>query len=168
MTVFYTFITSDGDTEFMLTDGTLPEVLASVNYRTDGEDAAKRLREFRKGQPSAVMELWNGWQNHWNEPTVRRDINEVAESVRVSLLHSELVNIYMFHGGTSFGYMNGGICPLKKFRLHKNSYDTDAPLDEFGRRTEKYYAEQKVICEAMGITPENTATDKDEKVSLHG
>ncbi len=153
------FITSDGDYEFFLEGGTLPEVLASVNYRLDGEGAAKRLREFKKGQPSAVMELWNGWQNHWNEPRVRRDIEEVAESVRSALTHSELVNLYMFHGGTSFGFMNGGICPLKKFGVHKNWYDVDAPLDEYGRRTEKYYAEQKVICEMLGITPENTATD---------
>ncbi|MBO7217314.1 MAG: beta-galactosidase, partial [Clostridia bacterium] len=153
------FITSDGDYEFFLEGGTLPDVVASVNYRLDGEGAAKRLKEFRKGQPSAVMELWNGWQSHWNEPQVRRDINEVAESVRSALTHSELVNIYMFHGGTSFGFMNGGICPLKKFNIHKNSYDVDAPLDEYGRRTPKYYAEQKVICELLGITPENTATD---------
>lgn len=153
------FITSDGDYEFFLEGGTLPDVLASVNYRLDGEGAAKRLKSFKRDQPSAVMELWNGWQNHWNEPRVRRDINEVAESVCSSLTHSELVNLYMFHGGTSFGFMNGGICPLKKFGVHKNWYDVDAPLDEYGRRTEKYYAEQKVICEIMGITPQNTATD---------
>lgn len=153
------FITSDGDIGFMLQDGTLPDVLASVNYRTDSEGAAKRLHEFRSGQPSAVMELWNGWQNHWNKPVVRRDIEEVAESVRTALIHSELVNMYMFHGGTSFGFMNGGICPVKKFGVHKTSYDVDAPLDEYGRRTPKYYAEQRVICEALGITPENTATD---------
>lgn len=153
------FITSDGDYEFFLEGGTLPEVLCSVNYRLDGEGAAKRLKEFRKGQPSAVMELWNGWQNHWNEARVRRDIDEVAESVRSSLTHSELVNLYMFHGGTSFGFMNGGICPLKKFGVHKNWYDVDAPLDEYGRRTPKYYAEQKVICDMLGKTPENTATD---------
>ena len=154
-----TFITSDGDYEFFLEDGTLPDVLLSVNYRLDGKGAAARLKAFRSGQPSAVMELWNGWQSHWNEPQVRRDINEVAESVRSALTHSELVNLYMFHGGTSFGFMNGGICPVKKFNIHKNSYDVDAPLDEYGRRTPKYYAEQKVICEIMGITPENTATD---------
>ena len=153
------FLTSDGYFGFLLEDGTIPEVLISVNYRRESETAANSLKAFRKGQPSAVLELWNGWQNHWNEPRVRRDVEEVAESVRTALIHSELINLYMFHGGTTFGFMNGGICPMKRFGFHKNSYDVDAPLDEFGRRTPKYYAEQKVICEAMGITPENTATD---------
>ena len=154
------FITSDGEEEIMLKGGTLPGVMASVNYRTESEQAMGKLKEFtRHTQPGAVMELWNGWAMHWGEKIVKRDIEEVKESVRTALEFGELVNMYMFHGGTTFGFMNGTLDFGKELIVRMTSYDVDAPLDEYGRRTPKYYAEQEVICKAMGIEPKNTATD---------
>lgn len=47
------------------------------------------------------------------------------------------VNIYMFHGGTSFGLMNGSN-DYDKLTPDVTSYDYDAVLSEDGRVTEKY------------------------------
>src|SRR4029453_12847509 len=53
-------------------------------------------------------------------------------------------NIYMFHGGTNFGFTNGandkGI-----YEPTITSYDYDAPLSEDGHPTEKYFAFRDVI-----------------------
>lgn len=152
-------ITSDGETEFLLHNGTLPDVMASVNYRWDSVRCLASLQKYHGGQPGAVMELWNGKAQHWGEPIIKRDIPEVASSVKLALENAELVNLYMFHGGTTFGFMNGTLDFGEKLLVQMTSYDVDAPLDEYGRRTEKYYAEQKVICEALGKKIENTAKD---------
>ena len=152
-------ITSDGDIKMLLDSGTLPDVLASVNYRWDSVSALKVLDKFRGNQPGMVMELWNGKAMHWGEPIIKRDLKEVADSVETALDNAELVNLYMFHGGTNFGFMNGTMDMDNSMIYQMTSYDVDAPLDEYGRRTPKYYAEQKVICEKMGVEIKNTAAD---------
>lgn len=153
------FITSDGDIEYLLHNGTLPDVLASVDYRWDSVKSLGALQKFHGGQPGAVMELWNGKAEHVGEAFVRRDLDEVARSVETALDNAEFVNLYMFHGGTTFGFMNGTQDLGKRHVILPTSYDVDAPVDEYGRRTLKYYAEQKVICEKLGKAIENTAKD---------
>lgn len=153
------FLTSDGETELLLKNGTLEGVLASVNYRKDSERCIGMLRKYKTGQPGAVLELWNGRAMQWGEKFERRDVEEVKESVCTALEYAELVNFYMFHGGTNFGFMNGSLDLKDNFAVQMSSYDVDAPLDEYGRRTPKYYAEQEVICKALGKEIVNTATD---------
>ncbi len=152
-------ITSDGDLKMLLDSGSLPDILASVNYRWDSVSALKQLELYHGNQPGAVMELWNGKAMHWGEPIIKRDLKEVEDSVRTALDNAELVNLYMFHGGTNFGFMNGTIDMGNSMIYQMTSYDVDAPLDEYGRRTPKYYAEQKVICEKTGVQISNTAKD---------
>jgi beta-galactosidase len=51
----------------------------------------------------------------------------------------------MFHGGTSFGFMAGASYLKNKFLPDVTSYDYDAPLDESGRPTPKYFAYRKEL-----------------------
>ena len=153
------FLTSDGETEMLLANGSVDGALASVNYRKDSERCIGTLKAFRKDQPGAVLELRNGRGMRWQEEFVRRDVEEVKESVVSAMEHAELVNLYMFHGGTTFGFMNGALGFGKELIVQRTSYDVDAPLDEYGRRTPKYYAEQEVICKGMGKEIVNTAKD---------
>ncbi len=154
-------ITSDGDTEFLLENGTLPDVPASVNYRWDSKSALGVLKKYHGQFPLAVMELWNGKACHWGEPIERRDIEEVKTSVENAVELAELTNLYMFHGGTTFGFMNGilNFDDKKGNVVQMTSYDVDAPIDEYGRRTEKYYAEQDAICTILKKEIVNTAKD---------
>ncbi|CAB1349098.1 unnamed protein product [Coregonus sp. 'balchen'] len=48
------------------------------------------------------------------------------------------INLYMFHGGTSFGFMNGAVANLGTYKPQVGSYDYDAPLSEAGDYTTKY------------------------------
>lgn len=153
------YFTSDGETEFLLRNGTLPDVLASVNYRWDSVRCLASLQKYHGGQPGAVMELWNGRAQYFGEPIEHRDIKEVADSVKTAIDNAEIVNLYMFHGGTNFGFMNGTIDWGDSFVVNTTSYDVDAPLDEYGRKTPKYYAEQEVICKAMNIPVENKSKE---------
>ena len=152
-------ITSDGYAENLLRAGTLAGVMASVNYRSESERALSELRRYCPDQPGAVMELWNGRAQHWGSPLYSRNLDEVADSVKKALENAALVNLYMFHGGTTFGFMNGMVYENGKPAFQMTSYDVEAPLDEYGRRTEKYYREQAVIAETLGIPVQNTAKD---------
>ena len=148
-------ITSDGPYPLLLRSGTVDGVLASVNMRKDSGQWLKALDKAYPDQPRAIMELWTGHANHWNTDTPPRDLQEVADSVEEALDQTELLNIYMFHGGSTFGFMNGASPNI----VQMSTYDVDAPLDEFGRKTPKYYAMQKLICKAMNQPVHNTTTD---------
>ncbi len=53
--------------------------------------------------------------------------------------------MYMFHGGTNFGFCNGANIMEGIYLPDVTSYDYDAPLNEAGEPTEKYYAIQQTI-----------------------
>lgn len=54
------------------------------------------------------------------------------------------VNLYLFHGGTNFGFTNG-TNDKGLYRTVVTSYDYDTPLDEAGNSAEKYWAYREVL-----------------------
>lgn len=68
------------------------------------------------------------------------------------------VNIYMFHGGTNFGFTNGANY-ADVYAPTVTSYDYCAPLNEAGDRTPLYYALRALIEEWRGQLPPMTATE---------
>ena len=55
------------------------------------------------------------------------------------------INLYMFHGGTNFGFMNGCSARGTLDLPQVTSYDYDALLDEEGNPTAKYLAVKKMM-----------------------
>ncbi|MFM9785543.1 beta-galactosidase, partial [Streptomyces scabiei] len=63
------------------------------------------------------------------------------------------INMYMFHGGTTRGFMTGA--NLKEdtpFEPQISSYDYDAPLDEAGNATEKFMQFRNVIQKHLPVS----------------
>src|SRR5580700_2085399 len=56
----------------------------------------------------------------------------------------------MFHGGTSFGMMAGASASTGNYRGNVTSYDYDAPLDEAGHTTAKFFAYRDLILKYSG------------------
>ncbi|KAL1433064.1 hypothetical protein MTO96_002036 [Rhipicephalus appendiculatus] len=54
-----------------------------------------------------VSELYTGWCDRWAVPHRHVDGVMVASTLRQVLLAGASVNLYMFHGGTSFGFSAG-------------------------------------------------------------
>jgi beta-galactosidase len=139
-----TFYTSDGAE--MLAFGTLPDVLSVINFGAGQppESQFATFSNFRKGVPLMCGEYWDGWFDHWGEThhTVASDI--AANGYEWMISRGISVNLYMFHGGTSFGFMPGANQD-RDYQPDITSYDYDAPLDEAGRPTPKYFAIQSVI-----------------------
>lgn len=105
------------------------------------------------------MEFWCGWFDHWGADHVVRDAEEAAAALREILECGASVNLYMAHGGTSFGGWAGAnrAGQLHDGRLQPDvtSYDYDAPVDEHGRPTEKFWRFREVFAEyADGPLPD--------------
>ncbi|MGW1213083.1 glycoside hydrolase family 35 protein [Streptomyces sp. NPDC002499] len=152
--------TSDGPEDHMLTGGSLPGVLATVNFGSHAREAFETLREHRPEGPLMCMEFWCGWFDHWGGEHVVRDAGDAAEALREILECGASVNLYMAHGGTSFGgwagaNRGGGALHEGPLEPDVTSYDYDAPIDEYGRPTEKFRRFREVLAEyADGPLPE--------------
>ena len=98
------------------------------------------------------MEMWDGWFDAWgDEKHHTTDASAYAGVVRDMLAKGSL-NMYMFIGGTNFGFTSGAN-HYETFAPDVTSYDYDALLSECGDTTEKYFAVRKVIEECTGVTP---------------
>ena len=127
-------------------EGSIDDLFAAVNFgvknHQGGMDA---LAKARPKQALFVSEYWPGWFDHWGHPHETRPIAPQIEDIDYILTRGAGINIYMFHGGTSFGFMAGSSYINEKFLPDVTSYDYDAPLDESGRTTPKYYAYRKEL-----------------------
>ncbi|MFD9501672.1 beta-galactosidase family protein [Streptomyces sp. NPDC060035] len=151
--------TSDGPEDHMLTGGSVPGLLATANFGSGAREAFEVLRRHRRRGPLMCMEFWCGWFEHWGAEPVVRDPAETAGALREILECGASVNIYMAHGGTNFAGWAGAnrSGPLQDQELAPTvtSYDYDAPVDEYGRPTEKFLLLREVLAQyADGPLPE--------------
>lgn len=137
--------TSDGDNDAMLVGGTLPEIHKTCNFGSRAVKAFDNLRKYQPEGPLMCAEYWNGWFDHWEEKHHKRDPEDAAKSLEEILECGGSVSVYMMHGGTNFGFMNGANCTPKEYQPTVNSYDDDAPINEYGGLTEKYFLFKKVF-----------------------
>ncbi|XP_051725984.1 beta-galactosidase-1-like protein 2 isoform X1 [Ctenopharyngodon idella] len=137
---------SRGISELLLTSdnhdglncGGVDGVLQTVNLQKLSYGDVQHLAELQPKKPLMVMEYWSGWFDVWGEPHHVFAAQEMISIVRELLDRGISINFYMFHGGTSFGFMNGAV-DLGTYKPQTSSYDYDAPLTESGDYTTKYH-----------------------------
>lgn len=138
--------TADGPTPKMLDGGTLPDVLSVVNFGADPAGAFAELEKFRGKTPRMAGEYYPGWFDHWGEQHHTGQVDDILKDIGWMLERDVSFSLYMFHGGTSFGFMNGANYSDKEpFQPDTTSYDYGAPLDEAGRPTPAYHALRELI-----------------------
>jgi beta-galactosidase len=144
--------TADGPAQ--VPNGSLPELPAVINFGTgDAKQGFATLHKLRPQGPFMTGEYWAGWFDHWGEHHHTTSAQQQADELAWILSQGYSASIYMFHGGTSFGWMNGANIDHGNYEPDVTSYDYDAPLDESGRPTQKYMLFRDVIAKATGITP---------------
>lgn len=153
-------ITSDGPFPEALSCGGLEGAHPTGNFGSRTKERFAVLSPYAKGGPLMCAEFWVGWFDHWGNgghmhgnPDSPQDLDDM-----LAMGH---VNIYMFEGGTNFGFMNGSNY-YDRLTPDVTSYDYDALLTEAGDLTEKYYQFQKVIGKYARI-PEVTFTTEIRK-----
>ncbi|MEV3991781.1 beta-galactosidase family protein [Streptomyces sp. NPDC049837] len=141
--------TSDGPEDHMLTGGSIPGVLATVNFGSGARAAFEVLRRHQPRGPLMCMEFWCGWFAHWGDARAVRDAEDAAAALAEVLDCGASVNVYMAHGGTSFGGWAGanraGALHDGPLEATVTSYDYDAPVDEAGLPTAKFWAFRSVL-----------------------
>ncbi len=145
--------TVDQPTDQMLSDGSIPGVHKTASF---GSRAAERLATLRRHQPTGplmCMEFWNGWFDDWGTHHHTTDPELAARDLDAILSVGGSVNFYMFHGGTNFGLTNGAN-DKGRYAAITTSYDYDAPLDEAGNPTEKFFAFREVIARYAPVPDE--------------
>ncbi|MDX3804629.1 beta-galactosidase family protein [Streptomyces sp. AK04-3B] len=145
-----------------LRNGTLPGVLATGTFGSRVEESLRRLREAQPEGPLMCSEFWIGWFDHWGGPHHGRDAGDAAADLDRLLSAGASVNIYMFHGGTNFGYTNGAN-HHHAYVPTVTSYDYDAPLTESGDPGPKYHAFREVIARHAPV-PDEPVPDPSPKL----
>lgn len=151
--------TSDGDLDRMLANGRCEGVWAGINVAGVTDSGAGLFDKYNDNKPRMVVEEWSGRCQQWGKWFDRQSPKEAAAQYKKGLDAGFFINLYMFCGGTNYGFMSGANftrfsdeSPDAKHRYipFATSYDTDAPVNEDGRPTEKYYAMKKVLCDYLG------------------
>ena len=145
--------TIDQPTDQMLSDGSIEGVHLTGSF---GSRAAERLATLRRHQPTGPLmcaEFWDGWFDWWGNAHHTTPASASAAELDALLAAGASVNFYMFHGGTNFGLTNGANDKGRYLPI-VTSYDYDAPLDERGDPTEKYFAFRDVIAKYATVPDE--------------
>ena len=133
--------------------GSLPGTLSTGTF---GSRVAENLAALRAHQPEGPLmcsEFWIGWFDRWGGPHHTRDAADTAADLDRLLSAGASVNIYMFHGGTNFGFTNGAN-HHHAYEPTVTSYDYDAPLTECGDPGPKYHAFREVIARHAPVPDE--------------
>lgn len=160
--------TSDGDWCNMLSGGTIDGILPTLNFGSHAETAFDALKPYGD-LPKMCTEFWCGWFDHWGEKHHTRGADETLKEISDFLKQDASFNMYVFHGGTNFGF-NSGANYGKHYEPTVTSYDYSAPLTEWGDYTETYHKLRKLLCEKQNIPmtelPPSPETQNIGKVKL--
>ncbi len=137
-------VTSDGPYPESMNAGRLSGALPTGNFGSKTDERFDLLSRYTDGGPLMCTEFWVGWFDHWgNGGHMRGNLEESVKDLD-RMLELGNVNIYMFEGGTNFGFMNGSNY-YNELTPDVTSYDYDALLTEDGQITEKYRRYREVI-----------------------
>lgn len=137
----------------MLADGSIDALHRTGSF---GSRSAERLATLREHQPTGPLmcaEFWDGWFDHWGAHHHTTSAQDAARELDELLAAGASVNIYMFHGGTNFGFTSGAN-DKGVYQPTTTSYDYDAPLAEDGFPTEKFFAFREVIARYAPVPDE--------------
>ena len=117
----------------------LDDLTWTMNFGTGAniDQQFRRLGELRPNAPKMCSEFWSGWFDKWGARHETRPAKDMVDGMEEMLQKGISFSLYMTHGGTSFGHWAGANSP--GFAPDVTSYDYDAPINEYGQATPKYY-----------------------------
>ena len=117
----------------------LDDLTWTMNFGTGAniDQQFRRLGELRPNAPKMCSEFWSGWFDKWGARHETRPAKAMVEGMDEMLSKGISFSLYMTHGGTSFGHWAGANSP--GFAPDVTSYDYDAPINEYGQATPKYF-----------------------------
>lgn len=123
----------------------LPDLNWTMNFGTGANvlDQFKRVKQLRPDTPLMCSEYWSGWFDGWGTAHQTRPADAMVNGIKTMLENNISFSLYMTHGGTSFGHWAGA--NNTGFAPDCTSYDYDAPINEQGAATDKYYQLRELL-----------------------
>jgi beta-galactosidase len=149
--------TCDGPSQ--MPAGYLPGFLPAVNGEDDPKKVKELINKYHNGKgPYYIAEWYPGWFDSWGKPHSGSNAEADAKKLDEVLAAGISINMYMFHGGTTRDFMNGAnMSKSDPYSPQTSSYDYDAPLNESGDPTPKYFKFREII--AKHLPPGQTLPD---------
>lgn len=139
------FYTADGPSAALLEAGAVDGAAIGLDPAANEGDFATAMKQ-NSNVPSFCSELYPGWLTHWGEKWQRPDTVGLLKDVKWLLEHKKSFNFYVVHGGTNFGFWAGANSfDRDQYQPDVTSYDYDAPVNEMGQPTPKYFALRRLI-----------------------
>jgi len=123
----------------------LDDLTWTMNFGTGAniDDQFRRLGQLRPDAPKMCSEFWSGWFDKWGARHETRPAKDMVDGMDEMLSKGISFSLYMTHGGTSFGHWAGANSP--GFAPDVTSYDYDAPINEYGQATPKFWELRKMM-----------------------
>jgi beta-galactosidase len=130
-----------------LVKGHLPGLLPAVNGLDNPAKVKELINQNHDGKgPYYIAEWYPAWFDWWGTKHHTVPADQYTGRLDSVIAAGISINMYMFHGGTTRGFMNGAnYNDQNPFEPQISSYDYDAPLDEAGNATPKFWAFRNVI-----------------------
>lgn len=157
--------TNDGGGKSYLEGGYLHGVLAVIDgsSKSGFEARDKYITDPTCLGPQLNGEYYITWIDQWGSDYNHQQISGNEQSMKDAvdeldwtLSGNYSFSIYMFHGGTNWGFESGGMHDDGPYISVTTAYDYGAPLDESGRPTEIYFRLRDMISKHVpeGSIPE--------------
>ena len=117
----------------------LDDLTWTMNFGTGAniDQEFKKLGELRPNSPKMCSEFWSGWFDKWGGRHETRGAEAMVDGISQMLDRGISFSLYMTHGGTNWGHWAGANSP--GFAPDVTSYDYDAPINEAGQLTPKFW-----------------------------
>ncbi len=117
----------------------LDDLTWTMNFGTGAniDHEFRKLGELRPNSPKMCSEFWSGWFDKWGGRHETRGAEAMVDGITQMLDRGISFSLYMTHGGTNWGHWAGANSP--GFAPDVTSYDYDAPINEAGQTTDKYW-----------------------------
>ncbi|RYY18667.1 MAG: beta-galactosidase, partial [Sphingobacteriaceae bacterium] len=128
-------------------NGYLPGLLPAINGLDNPTKVKALVNSLHDGKgPYYIAEWYPAWFDWWGTKHHTVPAEQYAGRLDSVLAAGISINMYMFHGGTTRGFMNGAnYKDNTPYEPQISSYDYDAPLDEAGNATAKFMKFRDVI-----------------------
>lgn len=113
------------DTNGLQSGTPLDGALQTINMQEDPQNTVAALRIHQPDRPVLIAEYWTGWFDWWGEKhhdlgfpwRNRFSLDRFVGTTKELIELDANFNLFMFHGGTNFGFWNGGIVQGKKGKV---------------------------------------------------
>ena len=141
--------TADGESRYHFSGGGLPEEFMVANFGRYNPERFNDLKMLQPDKPLMCGEHWCGWFDKWGGEHHDGSAADLKMSLEGFFSENASFNLYMFHGGTNFGFTAGANF-YETYSPTVTSYDYGAPLSENGAYTESYFTLREMMAEHLG------------------